>query len=284
MLFGSVMVAYGCMCGKSAAGQGGVMLQENEDVRTRREVLNTYLSDEINEVKGWCIPHLWQSIWPLAQHIGSGPVAEIGVFEGKFLIGLCKTFGTSASNRAVAIDVFDMQQFNLDGAGVGKIKALEDNLETYGVGTSGVDLLRVDSLTLGPRDTTSLLEAYGGFRFFSVDGCHEVAHTVNDIEFAISVTAPQGIIAVDDYTNPNWPGVQEAIAKMYLLREYSFVPMIVTCNKLLLCSYSWHKIYLDLVHAYIKEHHPSTRMKKVRRFGYDTLTIQPNFGSWEALG
>ena len=29
------------------------------------------------------------------------------------------------------------------------------------------------------------------------------------------------------------------------------------------------------MHAYIGEHYPKTRMKKVPRFGYDTLTIMP---------
>ena len=49
----------------------------------RRSLINGYLSTGIDDVKGWCIPQLWQSIWPLAQRIGDGPVAEIGVFEGK---------------------------------------------------------------------------------------------------------------------------------------------------------------------------------------------------------
>ncbi|MGK8235126.1 hypothetical protein ACLGGT_13250 [Roseovarius sp. MS2] len=82
-----------------------------------RTDLNAYLQTGIHKVDGWCIPQLWQSIWPLRQAIGAGPIAEIGVFEGKFFIGLAKCF---AENRhdSVAIDVFDLQQFNLDGAGV----------------------------------------------------------------------------------------------------------------------------------------------------------------------
>jgi len=70
--------------------------------------LDNYLAKGIHEVNSRCIPHLWQTILPLAQRIGVSPIAEEGVFEDKFLIGLCKTFGIGASIPAAAIDVFDI--------------------------------------------------------------------------------------------------------------------------------------------------------------------------------
>ncbi len=257
---------------------------EGADTEQRLGEVNAYLSDGIHKVNGWCIPQLWQTLWPLYLEIGDGPVAEIGVFEGKFFIGLCKTFGTSPTNRAAAIDVFDMQQFNLDGAGVGKLDVVKKNLMEHGFPDGAVEFVQADSLALTRRDADGLLESAGAFAFFSVDGCHEVVHTVNDIEFAMSVTANRGIIAVDDYTNPNWPGVQEAIARMYLMRDFAFIPLVVTCNKLLLASYSYHARYLKAVENYVKASHPDTRMKRVRRFGYDTLTVQPNLQKWGDLG
>ena len=249
----------------------------------RVDLVNAYLKDGIREVGGWCVPQLWQSLWPLYQEIGDGPVAEIGVFEGKFLIGLCKTFGTSKKNMATAIDVFDMQEFNLDGAGVGNLEKLQHNLSQHGIPKNQVHYVTADSLALRAPDLAAFLGRTGPAHFFSVDGCHEVVHTVNDIEFAMYVTAPNGIIAVDDYTNANWPGVQEAVARMYLMGNYSFVPLVVTANKLLLCSYSFHDRYLKAIHSYIKTNHPNTQMKKVKRFGFDTLTVMPNHAVWEDL-
>lgn len=242
--------------------------------------LNAYLQTGIHKVEGWCIPQLWQSIWPLRQAIGAGPIAEIGVFEGKFFIGLAKCF---AENRhdAVAIDVFDLQQFNLDGAGVGKRDKLLENCAAQGV--DKVVLRRADSLTLRQSDAEDIVARSGKIKFFSVDGCHEVLHTTRDIEFAMSVTCDDGIIAVDDYTNPNWPGVSEAVAKMYLMREFQYVPLLVTCNKLLLCSASFHRDFLKVVQDYVSTNHKTTRMKRVKRFGYETLTVQPNLGTWEDL-
>jgi len=250
---------------------------------TRVAEVNAYLSTGIHTVNGWCIPQLWQTLWPLYLEIGDGPVAEIGLFEGKFFIGLCKTFGVSSQNRAAAIDVFGLQQFNLDGAGVGKIDVVKRNLGVHGIAEDSTVFVQADSLALTHRDADRLVSEIGQFHFFSVDGCHEVVHTVNDIEFAMSVTANHGIIAVDDYMNPNWPGVQEAVARMYLTRDFQFIPLAVTCNKLLLASYSYHASYLRAIEAYLRKAYPETRMKSVKRFGFDTLTIQPNLQAWNSL-
>lgn len=248
-----------------------------------RDDVNAYLSSGIHDVKGWCIPQLWQMLWPLRGILGEGRVAEIGVFEGKFLIGLCKTFGTSARNKAVALDVFDMQQFNLDGAGIGKKAVVATNLRRFGFEDDAFDLVTVDSLSLRAAEAQQFVAEQGRVAFFSVDGCHEVVHTTCDIEFAMQVTRHDGIIAVDDYTNPNWPGVQEAVARMYIQRDMPFVPLAVGCNKLLLCSYSYHAQYLETIRAYIAQSHPETHMKRVRRFGFETLTVQPPLQKWVDL-
>jgi len=138
-------------------GKAGGKLRMKDSVET----VNAYLRDGIHDVGGWCIPQLWQSIWPLYREIGDGPVAEIGVFEGKFFIGLCKTFGTDASNHAAAIDVFDMQEFNLDGAGVGKLDVLKENLKAQDVDPDAVEYIQADSLSLTARDADRLITTYG---------------------------------------------------------------------------------------------------------------------------
>ena len=243
--------------------------------------VNSYLSTGIHKVDGWCIPQLWQCIWPLYREIGDGPIAEIGVFEGKFFTGLAKTFGPGGAHAA--IDVFDMQEFNLDKAGVGKKDVFLKNVAAHGVDADRVTCFQRDSLTLNTRDTQAMHEQFGGFKFFSVDGCHEVLHTMHDARFAMSVTDPAGIITIDDYMNPNWPGVIEAVAKMYLLDEYPFVPLLFTCNKLFLCSRSYQDRYRQLVWNYVRTHFPKTRMKEVTRFGHRTLTVLPNMQVWSDI-
>lgn len=169
------------------------------------EQVSEYLDGPFANVKGWCIPHLWQTIQPLRDMVlaeGSpGPIAEIGVFHGKFFIGLPKTMSQPAMNYA--IDVFDLQQFNLDGAGKGNLGTFRKNLKICDVPESSVNFMRADSLSLSHRDGDRLVQETGGFSMFSVDGCHMVEHTINDIGFASNVTLPHGIIFVDDYYNPN---------------------------------------------------------------------------------
>jgi hypothetical protein len=62
----------------------------------------------------------------------------------------------------------------------------------------------------------AIRQASGGFSFFSGDGCHLVEHTMNDIRIAMQLTVPEGIVFVDDYTNSDWPGVHEGVARPYI--------------------------------------------------------------------
>ncbi len=246
------------------------------------QAVNEYLNGHFKTVEGWCIPHLWQVIEPLHElqtNLGiNQPVAEIGVFHGKFLIGLLKTKNVSRGN--FAIDVFDMQEFNLDGAGKGNLQALKDNLAKCGMAPDTVIIERVDSLAIRDAHIDSILaRSGGGFSFFSVDGCHLPEHTVNDIRIAMKLTVPQGIIFIDDYYNANWPGVQEGVAKLYFNDYVNRVPLVYTCNKLFLCHLSYHRHFLDYTADFLSKHHPETRVKRVKRFGYDCLTVTPQMTS-----
>ena len=250
-------------------------------LRTVRE----YLNNGFRDVQGWCTPHLWQCIQPLHElqaKVGVDlPVAEIGIYHGKFLIGLLKTKNAPSGN--FAIDVFDMQQFNLDGSGKGNLDAFLANLDANAVRRDAVEILRADSMSLSDREIDKIHERVGAFSLFSVDGCHLVEHTVNDIRIAMRLTAPEGVIFVDDYYNEDWPGVQEGVAKLYYTDCPRFVPLLFTCNKLFLCHISFHKQFLAYVAAHLKAHFPATKTKRVMRFGYDTLTVIPDVRSSDYL-
>ncbi len=241
------------------------------------ESVDDYLKGAFQKVQGWCIPHLWQAIQPLRTAMAAegpeGPIGEIGVYHGKFFIGLVKTMDAAAGNTA--IDVFDLQRFNLDGAGEGNIEIFQRNLTLAGVPTAAVDTVRADSMSLDRTSMLRIHERTGGFSMFSIDGCHLVEHTVNDLSIAMELTRPNGIIFVDDYYNANWPGVQEGVGRVFFAGAPRFVPLLFTCNKLFMCNISYHTEYLKLVAAFVRENHPTSRVKVVKRFGYETLTIVP---------
>lgn len=248
----------------------------------RFQRLKQYLEGPFVEVNGWCSPNLWQALQPIVEIQDSlginNPVAEIGVYHGKFFFGLLETKGALAGNYA--IDVFDAQQFNLDGAGRGSREIFLENAVKCGIDPVRIKILECDSMAITAAGVERILEGSLGFSLFSVDGCHLPEHTVNDVELAMRLTVPEGIIFVDDYTNVDWPGVQEGIAKMYFSGYPRFVPLLVAHNKLFLCHISYHKRF---VAAVIKRMEAmKIRTKLVRRFGYDSLSVHldPNMKNY----
>jgi len=242
----------------------------------QHEAVLAYLRGPFQQVGGWCSPWLWQFITPLAERQATlgvqAPVAEIGVYHGKFFLGLVKTKGAAKHNHA--IDVFDMQQFNLDGAGRGDMEKFRANIDKTGVAQGAVTMLRADSMTLDPPEIERIRTISGGFSLFSVDGCHMVEHTINDVRIAMQLTVPEGIIFVDDYTNQDWPGVQEGIARLYLMDSPRFVPVGVLHNKLFLCHISHHASYLKHLQTAAAKL-TGARSKLVQRFGYPSINLFP---------
>ncbi len=246
--------------------------------------VENYLRGSFRDIEGWCIPHLWQTIGGI-QKIQEeldvvGPVAEIGVYHGKFLIGL---INTKETQKNYAIDVFSMQQFNLDGAGLGNLEKFKSNVAASSCDLNTITIMERDSLSLTTQDLTDIRANTGGFSMFSIDGCHTVQHTISDTKVAMELTASGGIIFVDDYNNINWPGVHEGICKLYLTDNPLFVPLAATCNKLILCHLSFHAQYLDRLKNYLSEEFPNTKIKEAARFGYDAISVIPDMASDDYL-
>ena len=238
-----------------------------------------YLDGPFEEIEGWCDPYLWQAVIPLhaAQRAlgAAGPVAEIGVHHGKLLIGLMKATGSAAGN--LAIDLFDMQGFNLDKSGEGNLERLQANLAHCGYGADAVRFERADSLALGAIDLPRLRgEGHGGFAFVSVDGGHMVEHAMHDIRLAMELAMAPGIILIDDFFAPQWPGVTEAIARLYLGDRPPFVPLLAGYNKLLLCHLSHRQHFWDALIGHIRDRLPPVDAKIVMLFGHRTIAIQPD--------
>jgi hypothetical protein len=236
-----------------------------------------YLTGPFEQISGWCVPHLWNVIQPiheLQEAWGlTKPVAEIGVYHGKFFIGLALTkFGYG---QHTAFDVFDMQEFNLDRAGEGNLQTFRANLLKVGLTDGDVLVKRADSMALNSDDIQTVLATTGRFSMFSVDGCHMIEHTMNDFNVAMQLTSPQGVIFVDDYTNSDWPGVQEGMAKLYFTSSPRFVPLVLTCNKLIACHISYHAKFLKHIGEFVRSNFPTSRMKLVKRLGYDCLNVHP---------
>jgi hypothetical protein len=262
----------GMLAGNVGESLASMDMPANSIDEAHMETLLGYLNGPFQKINGWCSPNIWQVIWPIVyfqESIGiKNPVGEIGVFHGKFFIGLMLTKGVNCN---YAIDVFDMQEFNLDGAGVGDLETFKANLTECGIAASSVEIIRTDSTSLTYSDIIDIRRKSKGFSLFSVDGCHLPAHTINDIRVAIALTVSQGLIFVDDYTNPHWPGVQEGVAKLFLNECPTFIPLAFAHNKLVLCHLSYHGKFINILIESLKKE--SITYKLVKRFGYDSVSV-----------
>ena len=176
-----------------------------------------------------------------------GSVAEIGVHHGRSFIALAAM--RQSHEFAVAVDIFEHQELNPDHSGRGNSAAFAKNLESFGV-ADRVAVLTRDSLTLRPGEIAAA--AHGRpVRMFSVDGSHTAEHTLNDLKLAEEALAPAGVVVLDDWCNPDWPGVQEGLFA-FIDSGTTLLPFAYGNYKLLLAPRAVYQEYFGCVAEWIK--------------------------------
>jgi hypothetical protein len=237
--------------------------------------LHSYREQGFAQVPGWCDSRTLAMLAELADlqaEAGvSGGSAEIGVYHGKLLIALHLL--RSPGTRTLAIDLFEQQELNLDRSGSGDLDQLRRNLETNCPDPEAVDVMARDSLDLADDDVLSILQRYGRFRWFSVDGGHTADHAANDLRLAERLTAAGGIVVVDDYYNQDWPGVHEGFARRYILDNPRIVPFLCGYGKLYLTTIGHHDRYFGEIGGRLST--SSAKVKLVEMYGHYVLSVRP---------
>ena len=193
--------------------------------------LQDYLERGIGSVEGWLWPTTASMIAELLVRQVSatvrGDVCEIGVHHGRLFLILANA--VVAGERAVAVDVFDAQDKNLDASGAGDRNILEQHIAVYAPGAR-CEIIQESSLDLEQAGFCS-----SRFRFMSIDGGHTATVVVNDLRLAERTLLPTGIVALDDVLNHAWPGVVTGLSR-YLIEGGTLVPFAIIPNKLLLAA------------------------------------------------
>lgn len=197
-------------------------------IASTSERARTYARCGASKVGGWLEPDAALLIAELgADQHSSGAVGEIGVHHGKLflLLDLLRKPGETA----VAIDLFEQQNLNVDFSGFGNRRVFEENLMRYSGGSDRVTIRTADSMTLSTDD----LKAWGRgpYRLFSVDGGHTADITANDLRIAAGALERDGLLILDDYFNPAWPGVSEG-ASRYMAAAHDLEPIGSGFNKM----------------------------------------------------
>jgi len=205
-----------------------------------------YLAAGHRSVEGWLTPlsaRVLAFLLAEQSRIGvRGSVGEIGVHHGKLF--LLAYLATRTDERAFAVDVFDMQEFNLDHSGKGDRERFLANVQRHAGSTDGLVVITADSLKLTPQ---RLLDEAGRARFISVDGGHTEDCALNDLRLAEGCLAEGGIILLDDYFNHHWPDVSVGAARHFLSADARTKPFLVTPNKVFFAEPRYHGLYQKAV-------------------------------------
>jgi hypothetical protein len=210
--------------------------------------LGAYLNQGYHQIAGWLLPAAVDTTLLLAEiqqtAFPAGPVAEIGVWEGRYLTLL--SFLPHTPQRVVGIDPFIH-----GGDRAAQLTRVRANIARFARRPSLATLIERDSKTVTAGE---LLAASGGpCQFFSVDGDHTLEGALHDLRLAEAVTAPGGIVALDDIPNFSCPGVTEAVVRYGAEADSSLAPFLLVSNKLFLTQREHCAFYRERLLAHLSD-------------------------------
>jgi SAM-dependent methyltransferase len=206
-----------------------------------------YATGAMRQIQGWVHDGAATTLIRLAELQDeqgiAGDVGEIGIHHGKYFILLAHLL--RPGEAGLAIDLFGRQQANIDESGRGDRGIFERHLADILGRDTRVIIREADSLTL--RDGDLACDGRQSFRLFSIDGGHTAIHLANDLALVERVLHEHGIVIVDDFYNPAWPGVNEGM-HCYWFGGGRLRPFAYGGGKLYLCRPAgWEMYYRSVV-------------------------------------
>jgi predicted O-methyltransferase YrrM len=180
----------------------------------------------------------------------AGDIAEIGAFEGRYLIALAHAL--APGERALGVDLFEWPKPEVHD----RFRA---NVARHGVPEGRVLTLKADSRDLTPE---RLMAPLGGkpYRLIHVDGEHSRTALLNDLALAKACLADGGLMVLDDMLHPGYPTLMVAV-QQFLEANPEIVPLcvidretIVGATKFVLCRAPWFKRYEAAMLTAFAEH------------------------------
>jgi hypothetical protein len=129
-------------------------------------------------------------------------------------------------------------------AGRGSKAHLLHNLERSGIPENSLTLMPGNSMLLSAKNFTS--RGFPAFRLLSVDGGHTLEITLHDMMVASCLVRDGGIVVLDDFPNPSWMGVAEALMHFTHAQD-RLVPFLHGANKVWFTTPGHVHVYQDLM-------------------------------------
>lgn len=205
-------------------------------MQNQRDAIDKYIRSGMHSVAGYLRTVDAKIIASLLhfQNINgiNGNLCEIGVHHGRlfFLLALAR----KANERALAIDLFEDDDINLQSTWhSGRGRAFNINADRLHIPLSNEEILKTSSLEISHEDI--LARTSTPIRFFSIDGGHDYRCVENDLPLAKQTLSENGIIAVDDFFNHEWPEVTFATYD-FIRQTNEVVPFLLSSGKLYLST------------------------------------------------
>lgn len=145
-----------------------------------------------------------------------GDILEIGTYKGKS--GILLTLLAQPTERVRLLDLYaDIQyEANLDSRDYKKLNQSQTikNLNRFG---SKYELVISNSLEI-----PSLIPGTS-HRIIHIDGSHQYEIVRHDLQNALRILSPEGVIILDDYSNFEYPGVARAFWEFYENNEIGII-------------------------------------------------------------
>ena len=172
----------------------------------------------------------------------SGPIAEIGVYEGRFFIGMA--LSVEPGERCVAVDTFKWPDEEV-------YERFMKNCLDSGVEKNSIVTKRIATRDLTPWEMGKLLGEK--LRFIHIDGAHSYEGVSQDLRIAHHVLRPDGIICLDDVLHPLYPELTVSVSDFLKshpdLRVFSIIDResFVSACKYLICREGHLKLYQEFL-------------------------------------
>jgi SAM-dependent methyltransferase len=232
-----------------------------------------YRDGDFQKIEGYGTPDVLNVLLPAImtfhEAIGlNGDVGEIGVHHGRLFCALDAL--RSKGERCIGADVFEWQDMNVDASGKGNRLIFEANIKKLSHDPDSIEVYQGDSLDL--RFRRHLADKDYQFRIVSIDGGHTVQHAMSDLRVVEDCLKEGGVILLDDFMNPGFPGVTEAVYQ-YLHGDTKLCPVWTVSSKLVFVSIS----NANRLRAHIASYVPKLerRVRKTIVGGHEVLWLVP---------
>lgn len=195
----------------------------------QKSFLQSYF-DAFHQIPGWFTYDAALMFMAYNQLIAAegvtGDTLEIGVYYGLSAIGIASLRGPG--RRMVAIDLFEeLGENEAYGAGKSYREKFEEHMRSF---YGKLDFLSPIAAASGKLKSSEFTPT---FSFCHVDGGHSPEETFADLKFASDILVPGGLLALDDYFNPQHAGVCEGALDFRRRHEGVLRPIAIGYNKVL---------------------------------------------------